>query len=88
LLISCITFTQIQPQDHKPHPADAPDHDSDTESQTSQDNDLTNDNDVLIDDRDMIKLCLPNYEIWSIFDWWLRTHMKNRISAEKLQQSS
>lgn len=88
LLISCMTFTQIQPQDHKPRPADAPDYDSDTKSQTYQDNDSTDDNDVPIDDdssRDMIELCLPNYEIRSIFDRWLRIHMKNRISAQKQQ---
>jgi hypothetical protein len=83
-----MTFTQIQPLGHTSHPDDALDHDSDTESQNYQDNDSIDDNNVPSDDdssRDMIELCLPNYEIRSVFDRWLRIHMKNRITAATLQ---
>ncbi|KIM76795.1 hypothetical protein PILCRDRAFT_12500 [Piloderma croceum F 1598] len=66
------------PRDHTPCPADAPDHDSNTESQTYRANDSNDDS-----SRDMIELCLPNYEIRSVFDRWLRNHMKNCISAQE-----
>jgi hypothetical protein len=63
----------------------------DTGSQNNDDSDSLSDNDAQGDEdggKETILLCIPNYEIQSIINRWLRIHMTKRISAENQVRSS